>query len=64
MVWGKNDEIFPAEGAYPYKRDLKNIEFHLFDTGHFVLEEDGQVIADHIRRFLSTNVSRGSLGRG
>jgi len=53
IVWGKNDEIFPAEGAYPYKRDLKNVEFHLLDTGHFALEEDVDVIADHIRRFLT-----------
>lgn len=52
IVWGKNDEIFPAEGAHPYKRDLKNIELHLLDTGHFALEEDGHVIAKHIRRFL------------
>ena len=37
IVWGKNDPIFPAEGAYPYKRDLKNIEFHIRDTGHFAL---------------------------
>ena len=22
IVWGKNDKIFPADGAYPYKRDL------------------------------------------
>lgn len=62
IVWGKNDYIFPAEGAHPYKRDLKNIEFHLLDTGHFALEEDGEVIADTIRNFLenkvlSTNVS-------
>jgi len=64
IVWGKNDEIFPAEGAHPYKRDLQNIEFHLLDTGHFALEEDGQVIADHVRLFLSRNVSRGSQGRG
>lgn len=26
--------------AYAYKRDLKNLEFHLFDTRHFALEED------------------------
>jgi pimeloyl-ACP methyl ester carboxylesterase len=52
IVWGKNDEIFPAAGAYPYKRDLKQVEFHLLDTGHFALEEDGEVIAEHIRRFL------------
>ena len=55
MVWGKNDYIFPAEGAAPYKRDLKNIEFHMLDTGHFALEEDSNVIAEHIRRFLTTN---------
>ncbi len=52
IVWGKNDEIFPAAGAHPYKRDLKNLEFHLLDTGHFALEEDGKVIVEHIRRFL------------
>jgi len=54
IVWGKNDEIFPAAGAYPYKRDLKNLEFHLFDTGHFALEEDGAEIAGLIRKFLDT----------
>jgi len=52
IVWGKNDYIFPAEGAHPYKRDLKNLDFNLLDTGHFALEEDGDVIAGHIRRFL------------
>ena len=52
IVWGKNDAIFPDDGAYPYKRDLRNIDFNILDTGHFALEEDGDVIADHIRRFL------------
>ncbi len=52
IVWGKNDEIFPAAGAHPYKRDLENLEFHLLDTGHFALEEDGQFIADAMRKFL------------
>lgn len=56
IVWGKNDYIFPAEGAHPYKRDLKNLEFHLLDTGHFALEEDGQVIADYIRNFMATKL--------
>ncbi len=53
IVWGKNDLIFPAEGAYPYQRDLKNVEFHLLDTGHFALEEDGATIAALIRGFLA-----------
>ncbi|MCZ6449379.1 MAG: alpha/beta hydrolase [Deltaproteobacteria bacterium] len=63
VVWGKNDFIFPAEGASPYKRDLKNIEFHLLDTGHFALEEDGDVIADYIRRFLTGQVLSAAKAR-
>ena len=56
IVWGKNDHIFPADGAHPYKRDLKNVEFHLLDTGHFALEEKGDVIADLILQFMGNNV--------
>jgi pimeloyl-ACP methyl ester carboxylesterase len=58
IVWGKNDEIFPPAGAEPYKRDLKNLEFHLLDTGHFALEEDGAEIAGLMRQFLCKNVQR------
>ena len=57
VVWGKNDFIFPAEGAHPYKRDLKNLEFHLLDTGHFALEEEGDQIASLIRNFLNVRVA-------
>jgi pimeloyl-ACP methyl ester carboxylesterase len=53
IVWGKNDYIFPEEGAHPYKSDLKNIEFHIIDTGHFALEEDGDRIADLITCFMA-----------
>jgi pimeloyl-ACP methyl ester carboxylesterase len=56
IVWGKNDQIFPAAGAEPYKRDLKNLEVHLLDTGHFALEEDGALIANLIRNFLERTV--------
>ena len=55
IVWGKNDYIFPAEGAYPYKRDLNNVDFHLLNTGHFALEEEGEAIAQHIREFYKKN---------
>lgn len=58
IVWGKNDPIFPAEGAYPYKKDLKNLEFHILDTGHFALEEDGELIAGLMRSFLDRYVSK------
>jgi pimeloyl-ACP methyl ester carboxylesterase len=60
VVWGKNDQIFPWQGAEPYKRDLKTVEFHLLDTGHFALEEKGSEIAQLMRRFLAKHVDRGA----
>jgi len=56
IVWGKNDEIFPAAGAEAYLRDLPKAELHLLDTGHFALEEDGDVIATLMRTFLQKHV--------
>lgn len=53
IVWGKNDHIFPADGAHPYKQDLKSVDFNLLDTGHFALEEDGAFIAGKIKGFLA-----------
>ncbi len=52
IVWGKNDFIFPPEGAAPYKRDLPDVEIHLLDTGHFALETHGEEIASRIEQFL------------
>lgn len=52
IVWGKNDQIFPTDGAHPYKRDLKVIDFNILDTGHFALEEEGAFIAEKIRDFI------------
>ncbi|MEG4108938.1 alpha/beta hydrolase [Microcoleus sp. S13_C5] len=56
IVWGKNDYIFPADGAYPYQRDLKDVELHLLDTGHFALEEEGEAIANYIGQFLASRL--------
>jgi pimeloyl-ACP methyl ester carboxylesterase len=54
IVWGKNDEIFPAAGAHPYLRDLPRAKLHLLDTGHFALEEEGVTIARLIREFFAS----------
>jgi pimeloyl-ACP methyl ester carboxylesterase len=53
IVWGANDYIFPEMGAHQYKRDLKNVEIYLIDTGHFALEEDSDFIAQKISEFLN-----------
>ncbi|WP_370638224.1 alpha/beta fold hydrolase [Ancylobacter sp. Lp-2] len=57
IVWGKNDTIFPAEGAHPYLRDLPATEFHLLDTGHFALEDKLDEMAPLIRDFLDRKVA-------
>lgn len=59
IAWGKNDQIFPPAGAEPYKRDLKTLEYHLLDAGHFALETHGEEIAGLIRGFLGRHVPRG-----
>jgi len=56
LVWGKGDYIFPEEGAHPYKRDLENLDFHILDTGHFALEEDGELIGNYIDNFMQERV--------
>jgi pimeloyl-ACP methyl ester carboxylesterase len=57
IVWGKNDPFFGPEGATAFQRDLKNAEVHLLDTGHFALDEEGEAIAAHIRRFLPAHIA-------
>jgi pimeloyl-ACP methyl ester carboxylesterase len=57
VVWGKNSGIVTADGAGLYKRDLKDVEVHLFDTGHFALEEDLYPISALIRDFLGRKVA-------
>lgn len=52
IVYGKNDYIFPVAGAEAYKKDVKNLEYHLYDAGHFALESHGDEIADVIREYL------------
>jgi len=63
LVWGKNDQIFPAVGAHPYKRDLPEVEFHLLDTGHFVLEDKADEAVPLIRDFLDRTIGSAPAGK-
>ncbi|WP_088344374.1 MULTISPECIES: alpha/beta hydrolase [Rhodomicrobium] len=58
IVWGENDFIFPPDGAHPYKRDLKDLEFHLIPTGHFALEDRAGEMVPLIRDFLERKLTR------
>lgn len=57
IVWGANDKIFPAEGARAFMKDLPKAELHLFDTGHFALEDKGDEIIPLMRDFLDRTVA-------
>ncbi|QSB25268.1 alpha/beta fold hydrolase [Flavobacterium sp. CLA17] len=58
VVYGKDDYIFPGVGAEAFKKDLKNLEFHLFPTGHFALESYGKEIGELISDFLDRKVNK------
>lgn len=58
IVYGKNDYIFPASGAEAYKKDVKNLEYHLYDAGHFALESKGDEMAEVIEDFLDRKIKR------
>ena len=58
IAWGMNDHIFPATGAESYKRDLKTLEYHLLDAGHFALETNGDEIAQLMRQFFGRHVTK------
>ena len=58
IVWGKNDKIFPEEGAHPYLRDVPDAELHILDSGHFAMEDRFDVIEPLIRDFLDRKVAK------
>ncbi|WP_327350679.1 alpha/beta fold hydrolase [Streptomyces sp. NBC_01304] len=58
VLWGRGDAFFPEAGAHAYAKDLPAAEIHLFDTGHFALEEKLPEIAPLIADFLDRNGKR------
>ena len=55
VVWGRGDDVFLVPGAEAYRRDLKVIELHLLDAGHFALETNAAEIAGYMRSFLAAH---------
>lgn len=56
-VWGERDPFFLPAGAEAFKRDNRNVEVRLFDTGHFALETHASEIAAVIRDFLGRKLA-------
>ena len=54
VVWGEGDPFFTVAGAQAFARDLKDLEIHLLNSGHFALEEDAGLVARLIvKRFAA-----------
>ena len=51
-VWGKNDPIFIAPGAEAFRKDVKDIEIHYLDAGHFALETNEVEVSKLILGFF------------
>ncbi|KAI1750266.1 alpha/beta-hydrolase [Xylaria castorea] len=51
-IWGKNDVIFIPPGAEAFKRDVKHLDLHFLDSGHFALETNEVEVAERIDHFL------------
>lgn len=52
ITWGRNDPFFTEPGARAFLGDVPEAELHLFDTGHFALEEFLPEIAPLIADFV------------
>jgi pimeloyl-ACP methyl ester carboxylesterase len=53
VVWGRGDAFFLEAGAHAYLRDVPDAQIHIFDTGHFALEENLAEIAPLIADFIA-----------
>jgi pimeloyl-ACP methyl ester carboxylesterase len=60
VVWGKHDPVFSEAGIADIKNAIPGAEVHLYDTGHFALEEDGEDIARQITQFFAIQSTTGA----
>lgn len=58
ILWGENDEVFNKEGALMLRRDLTNSKLLFYPTGHFALEEFGDVMSEEIITYWHLHFNR------
>lgn len=52
VVWGKHDPLFTVAGALAFSHEIPEAEIHLLNASHFALDEEAEIIAMVIHRFL------------
>jgi pimeloyl-ACP methyl ester carboxylesterase len=58
VLWGRRDPFFLEAGAKAYLSDVPSGELHLFETGHFALEECAPEIVPLLGAFLERVAAR------
>ncbi len=53
IVWGDKDPFFTPAGAEAFLRDLPEAKLVWLDAGHFVLDENVDVVAEEIRSYFA-----------
>jgi pimeloyl-ACP methyl ester carboxylesterase len=56
VIWGRHDPFFAPAGALAYARDLKDVDVHLINAGHFALEGHVDLYTFLIKRCLKTRL--------
>jgi hypothetical protein len=56
VLRGRNEPFFWLAGALAHAEDLRDLDVHLINAGHFALEGNVDLYAVLIRRFLETSL--------
>ena len=59
VVWGKHDPLFTLAGAMALSREVPDSEIHLLNASHFALDEEAELIAELIQRFIGKRFPTG-----
>ena len=60
IVWGAKDEFAPVAGAYRFTKELPGAELVVLDdVGHFLMEDEPELVAREIAHFIGTQVRAG-----
>jgi pimeloyl-ACP methyl ester carboxylesterase len=62
-AWGRNDPIFGPDGARAFADDVPDADIHLIDGGHFLLESNGDEVAELVHDFLDRTQSESKVGQ-
>ena len=57
VLWGIFDPIFSVEGARAIQREVPDAQVHLFEAGHFAINDKPLEIASCMREFLSKRLA-------